>query len=332
MISNYINHIFFCLDASGSMRHLADQVIKVFDLQIAHLAITSKEIDQETRVSCYVFADDVQCLFYDMDVLRVPSIKGYYQPDGQTNLIGATIQAIEDLKKTPQLYGQHAMLGYVLTDSAHNVRGFTPADLKSVLNALPDNFTIGCLVPDATAIHEAKKCGFEINSIQKWDLNAKGLSEAGEVMRQATDNFMRARATGVRSTKNLFDLNAANLTTAKIKNNLQELSPKDYDILNVRKEGPIKEFVESWIKTGYVVGSAYYALTKPEKIQASKNICIQNKKSGKVYTGDAARDLLSLPAYEVKVNPADFGEFVIYCQSTSTNRKLVAQTQLIVMK
>jgi hypothetical protein len=67
---NYINHVALVLDASSSMSHLSRKVVDVADQQIAYLARRSRELDQETRVTVYVFADKVECVIYDKDVLR----------------------------------------------------------------------------------------------------------------------------------------------------------------------------------------------------------------------------------------------------------------------
>jgi len=41
--------------------------------------------------------------------------------------------------------------------------------------------------------------------------------------------------------------------------------------------------------------------------------------------------LLGLPDYEVKVNPAATPDFTIFIQSTSVNRKLLADTNLLIL-
>lgn len=58
---NYINHVALVLDASSSMSRLSGKVIEVADQQIAYLARRSRELDQETRVTVYVFANKVEC-------------------------------------------------------------------------------------------------------------------------------------------------------------------------------------------------------------------------------------------------------------------------------
>src|SRR6478736_3792709 len=94
---NKIDHIAIVVDASGSMAHLARDVVKVVDSQIAYLAQRSKDLDREVRVSVYTFDDTVKCVIFDKDVLRMPSIASLYRIGGLTALIEATMKSQEDL-------------------------------------------------------------------------------------------------------------------------------------------------------------------------------------------------------------------------------------------
>jgi len=333
VISNNINHVVLILDASSSMGSFAADVVRVFDNQIQHLATRSKEMGQETRVSVYTFADKVSCLIYDRDVLRLPSLASHYRAQGNTALVDGVLTAIDDLRKTPEMYGDHAFLAFCLTDGEENRSVYKPADLSDTLKTLPDNWTVAALVPNAMGAHECKRAGFSVDNISIWNTSsAKGVEEAGDVIRVATDSFMRARATGVRSTKNLFSMDTSKLSTSAVKSNLKELSPHDYMLLPVSRKVAIKDFVESWTKEPYRVGAGYYTISKPEKVQAGKQVCIQHKLTGKVYAGAAARQLLGLPDHEVKVEPAAHPDYSILVQSQSVNRWLVPGTNLLVMK
>jgi hypothetical protein len=330
--NNYINHVVFVLDRSGSMENLRNNVVSVFDDQVKYLAKRSQELDQETRVSTYLFSEDAECLTYDKDCLRLPSLKSYYDPEGGTGLIDATLLAIEDLEKTATLYGDHAFLIYVLTDGEENRSSKTAADLSKRIKNLPENWTLGVLVPNKNGVAEAKRFGFPEQNVQIWETTGKGLDKANEVIKKATNNFFVNRSKGIKGTKSLFDLDLTGVSSKVIKNKLDELKANEYELLPVQREKDIKSFVESWIKTPYVKGSSYYQLTKPETIQNYKQICIQEKSNGKVYSGQSARELLGLPDYEIKVSPANFGKYDIFVQSTSSNRKLMPGTKLIVLK
>lgn len=327
---NYINHIALVLDASGSMMSHASELIKVADNQIEYLARRSKELDQETRVTVYSFnySHNIQCLIYDKDVLRMPSIVGMYHPEGQTALIDATLLALNDLSMTPEKYGEHAFLIYVLTDGKENDSRTGSSILSSRLKNLPDHWTLAAFVPDQTGVFEAKKFGFLKDNISVWDTTSStGVSEAGEKIRQATEVFMTNRTLGIRGSRNLFTLATPSLKTVSEK--LTNLHFGQYRIFEVDQTGRIDEFVERKLRRAYQLGEAYYQLTKPEVIQATKKIAIFAKSN--VYTGSKARKLLGLPDYNVKVRPADFPDYEIFVQSTSVNRKLIEGTKLLVL-
>lgn len=329
MKQNYINHIVFVLDGSGSMRDLVTTVEKVFTNQIAYLAQRSTELDQETRVSIYIFDEKVECLIYDKDVMRLPKIQSYAR--GMTALLDATKLALDDLADTPQKYGDHAFLVYVLTDGQENASRHTAANLKKHIENLADNWTLAVLVPDQNGVHESKKFGFPANNISVWSTTSKGVEEVGNNIRKATESFMNSRSQGVRGTRNLFELDTSNLTMTTVKGHLQELKLDQYHLYPVQRDSAIKDLVEAWSQQSYRKGSAYYLLTKTEEIQGYKQLCVQHKTTGKVYSGVEARQMLGLPTYTVKVGPDTNADFDIFVQSTSTNRKLLAGTKVIVL-
>lgn len=334
--TNKINHIAFVIDKSGSMDRLTDKVVAVFDKQIARLARRSQELDQETRVSVYLFDNTTQCVVYDKDVLRLPSLKDVYHASGGTALLDATGKAIEDLGKTPELYGEHSFLVYVLTDGEENSsRAYSPSKLSKTIANLPDHWTFAAFVPDQNGVHEAKGFGFPKDNISVWSATGKGLEDAGEHMFKATDNFMENRAKGVRGTRSLLSFDTSGVTKKAVKANLDALKATEYSIHHVRKTdagSQIRDFVEKVTKKPYRQGSAYYQLTKKENVQSRKNICLREDSTGKIYTGDAVRDMLGLPAHEVRVEPTDHPQFTFFVQSTSVNRKLVDGTCVIVIK
>lgn len=332
MSQNYINHIAFVLDASGSMYRHKNSLIKVADAQIANLAQRSKELNQETRVTVYTFASRPQCIIYDKDVLRLPSIAQHYQTGGNTALIDATLLSLTDLKETPEKYGDHSFLVFVLTDGQENASQATAAILKAALNGLPDHWTVATLVPDALSKHEAKRFGFAPDNIAVWDATTQqGLEEAVQRISTATDSYMTARATGVRGTRSLFStapsvVNKQTVSAAGLK----ELDPDKFFLVPVPQVSVIKDFVES---TGrrYELGRTFYQLVKRESIQPNKNIAVVEKKTAKVFMGREARQLIGLPDVEVRVSPDHNPEFEIYVQSTSVNRKLPAHSRILLL-
>lgn len=333
MIQNFINHIALVVDASGSMSPLAKKTVEVFDKEIAYLKSRSIELNQETRVSVYLFQSTVECLVFDMDVMRMSSLRQYYNVNGATALIDGTMKAIHDMERLPTMYGDHAFLVYVLTDGEENAsRSFRPDHLKQTIGRLPENWTIAVMVPDQRGTHEAKKFGFSAGNIGIWDTSERGVESVGQNFRASMDTFMANRAKGVRGTRSFFSTDMAGVDINTVKQNLEEMSNRSYEIYPVSVTSEIRPFVESATGKPYAKGNAYYELIKGETIQSYKQIVVQNKKSGKCFGGANARRLLGLPDYDVRVSPGDHGDWFIYVQSTSVNRKLLPNSKVLVIK
>ncbi|MFF3216899.1 VWA domain-containing protein [Streptomyces sp. NPDC002886] len=340
---NYINHVALVLDASSSMSHLSRKVVDVADQQIAYLARRSGELDQETRVTVYVFADKVECVVYDKDVLRMPSLKQLYRTGGMTALLAASLKSQRELAQTAQLYGDHSFLTFVLTDGQENASHRSPdapsKDPRALVKAVAemiekqeDNWTLAVLVPDQMGKREAMQCGFPKENIAIWDATStQGLEEAGQVIKEATEKFMVGRAKGIRGSRAVFSTGAEVVNKDTIEAaGLTPADPSEYQLIPVARDAAIREWV---VESGhtYKTGGAFYQLSKAEKIQAKKQIAVLEKKTDRVYTGPQARALLGLPAVEARVKPDHNDEFTIFVQSTSVNRKLVSNTRLLLM-
>lgn len=346
----YINHVALLLDESSSMQQRRGKLVEVVDAEIRNLAEQSRRLNQETRVTVYAFADDVRCLVYDRDVLRLPSVAAHYRPSGMTALLDATGKAIEDLEKTAQLYGDHAFLLYLFTDGMENrSRRFGPEGLRRRLDGLAENWTAAGFVPDQAGERYLRSFGFPAGNVARWDATTDaGVADGVAVMSAATTSFMTARASGVRGSKTLLAGGADQVNAqARKAAGLRVVPKSDYSLINVTEYSTdagtpgvleIRPFVEHYTRAPYRTGSAFYQLhtvlggTKTaEKIQPQKKIMVRDRKSGRVYAGAAARQLLGLPDnVEVRVKPEDNPKYQIFVQSTSVNRKLVAGTKLLV--
>jgi hypothetical protein len=340
---NYINHVALVLDASSSMSHLSRKVVEVADQQIAYLARRSRELDQETRVTVYVFADKVECVIYDKDVLRMPSLKQLYRVGGMTALLAASLKSQRELAQTAQLYGDHSFLTFVLTDgqenASHRCADAPSRDPRELVEAVAemirtqqDNWTLAVLVPDQMGKREAMQCGFPKDNIAIWDATSThGLEEAGQVIQEATEKFMVGRTKGIRGSRSVFSTGAKAVNKDTIEAaGLAPVDPSKYQLIPVARDAAIREWV---VESGhtYRTGGAFYELSKSEKIQARKQIAVLEKKTDRVYTGPEARALLGLPDVDVRVKPDHNDDFTIFVQSTSVNRKLVSNTRLLLM-
>lgn len=327
---NYINHVALVLDESSSMLRLKNKTIEVSDKIVSFLATKSEEMSQETRATVYTFAYTPKCVYFDMDVLRLPSIKNDYRPDGMTALVDATMLAISDLKQTATMYGDHAFVVYVVTDGVENQStNSNLINIKRTIDSLGENWTMAVLVPDAGGKQHALKYGFPEGNIAIWNANSvEGVAAVGKQIEQATSTFMTNRTAGVRGTKSLFE-------NVKVERLFMPTTEK-YMFINVtspptgQPDWSIKEFMQA--KMGfYSIGSAFYELVKPEKVQASKRVAILDKSTDTVYIGDEARAMIGLPNEEVRLHPESHPKYQLFVQSKSVTRKLPTGSKVLVL-
>jgi hypothetical protein len=356
---NLINHVAFVLDGSGSMQPHKRDVISVFDGQIAWLAKRSQELDQETRVTVYVFDNRVECVIFDKDVLRLPSIKDLYWVRNSTALRDATIKSQQDLAKAYTEYGDHAFMTFVITDGKENASVNSHRTLAELLSKQPENWTVAALVPNMRGKLDAQAHGFPQGNIEVWDINStSGIAEVGEKIQAATDSYMTSRASGVRGSKTLFAGSAQQVNAATVQAaGLSALDPDRFFLIPVASDGTIEvkqagkptrakpngtacvvisDFVRS---TGrpYELGKGFYELVKSEKIDPQKQVAVVERATSKVYVGREARKLIGLDdtARRVRPMPKDSSgspPFKIFVQSTSVNRLLPLYTQLLLLK
>lgn len=362
------NNVFFVIDESGSMDDLSDAVVKVFDGQIAWLAKLSQDMDQETRVTVFTIGGHgVKCVTFDTDVLRLPSLKGNYVPGGGTPLLEGVWRAVEDLRKLPQMYGDHAFLGFAITDGDENQSQLPgvgvyhgPAGkadfMRKLFAGLDDNWTVAALVPSVHGKVLAKNFGFPGGNITIWDATSvKGLEDAAQEMKAATRSFYEGRAAGTRSTNTLF---ANQVTQAQVAaSNLKPVDPDAFMIIpvalastsslgyvipkkSITKKNPngikhveIMPFIQETGRT-YVAGQAYYELVKSEKFEANKKVALIHRQTKKVYVGEEAKALIGLTGTSTRIrpNPVGKGDYDIFVQSTSVNRHLPLGTRVLIFK
>lgn len=331
-----INHVALVIDDSGSMTGLKRKTIEVIDKQVAMFAKTGKAKDQETRLTILTFGSQVDEQAFDREPSRVPDARSYYYANqASTCLIDGTYEAIEKLREIRQGKSEdHSFLVYVITDGIENSSRRSRTELIDLINGLNDDWTVAAIVPNAYAQSQCKSYGIPAGNIEIWETTEQGMEEVGSTIGATYSGYAAMRSSGVKSSKKLFEFKSV-LNKKDVAGKLEPVPAKEYQTLLVRKydDGKaIKDFVEKMTGEAYRVGSAYYQLSKPEIIQGSKTIAVIEKSTGRMYSGNDARPTLGLPNYDVKVAPADFDKFDVFVQSTSTNRKLVQGTSLVVFK
>lgn len=336
-----INHVALVLDASGSMGHLREAVKNLFRQQIADLARTSKEMNQETRVTVYTFSDsaDIKCLAYDCDVLRMPEVASGYVITGSTALVDAAGVAIEDLEKTAQLYGDHSFLVYIVTDGGENAsRCFSSSEVKELVQKHKDDWTIAALVPNQYGVEYCRDyLGIAPGNTRIWEATQEGIKKVSEVIRTSSAGYMDARSKGVKSVDNLFDLSEKGVAKAVQAGALEEIPERHYAVARITgdKHRRIDDVVQDVLGFPYSVGTCYYQLggrkdRNYEDIQYHKDIAIRHKDTLKVYRGPVARKMIGIDTNNtVRLTPLDNPDYDVFIQSTSTNRSIYPGTDLI---
>jgi hypothetical protein len=180
--------------------------------------------------------------------------------------------------------------------------------------------------------------GIPEGNILEWNTSARGLEVAAQQTKEAYKEFATNRSLGIKSTTkffaNLADVSIADIKTFAANGQLVDISNEvKYFTVGANDAGEqIRTFVEAQLGgMPMAKGAAFYQLVKTEpKVQANKRIAIRNKTTGAVYAGDAARQMLALPLLgTVRLAPDELGDFEVYIQSTSVNRKLDKNTKLL---
>lgn len=318
-----VNHVALVLDASASMGMHEKRVPEVADQLIRDLALASEDKRQETRATVYLFGEEtVECLVFDMDVMRLPSIKDLYHVlHENTALIDATLISQHDLASTSTIYGEHAFLTYVITDGDEN-RSFrygygknrVLADaLRSGSLAAADTFarsatrrmandrrdpartlansTIAWVVPDRSGRAYVERLGAPTGNVIEWNVNdTNALLDVGQQIKAATMTFMDNRTKGVLRSANVFgtgeeNVNAQTVGQAVAAKALTPIDPSNFVIIE-NTTGIRAEMADLARSHNYkyVNGTCYYGFWKTENVQPQKSIIIRRRSTGEVYT------------------------------------------------
>lgn len=219
-----------------------------------------------------------------------------------------------------------------VTDGAENAsRRYSAFKIAEKIKQLQatDRWTFVFRVPRGYSRHLIN-LGIPAGNILEWDQTEKGVEVATVATTQAFETYYSGRTRGVTSTRGFYSTDLAGVSKQTIKAKLVDISSQ-VQFFNVTREEQIRPFVESRIGGSMLKGGAFYQLTKKEdEVQDYKMIAIRDKKTGSVYSGVEARNILGLPHFgTVKVAPGNHGNYDIFIQSTSVNRKLVPGTQLM---
>lgn len=337
------------LDCSGSMRHLRAATVQAFNARIEVLKNLAQQYNQDVYVSLLTFGTKAyqnQYTNVPLSLMQPLTVNSYNPNDASTALLDGVGAAIERCKQV--LRGNDdAFLIEVITDGGENSsvkyddgrnsanNWLRPIHAKKSLPALIAEchrngfYTIVFQVPRGEKAGLHHKFAIPLDNINEWETTEVGTHEAEQKTSGGLLNYMSLRATGAKMSQTFYkDVDLSQVSTRDLQK-CTDLSHK-FRMLTVDKECVIKEFVESKTGKPFVIGSAYYQLTKEELIQPTKEIAIMEKGKHTVWGGQEARKVLGLVAgANNKVNPYNMGKYVAFIKSTSVNRILVRGTRLL---
>lgn len=348
-----VNRIAILLDASSSIQDsgLTSSIIKYYNEQIGAIKQKAYETKQATYISVYAFGgvdpnrrryQSVGCMFQGNERVKTLQKDAWYEqalfltpenfkPYGDTPMIDCIIQAIDDLSfHQPDDLHDLSYLVMVMTDGMENdSQSFRKNNIKGIIEEKigTDRWTFTYAGPDS-AKYQLNRYGISTGNFLAWDQTVAGVDEMSQTVKGSTLNYMAARSVGVRSTKEFFSTNLTGIDPTAIKS-LSNQNNK-FRRLAVTEDIPISDFMNRQIGAAYQISRGFYELTKPEDVQPHKEMVIVSKTTGQIYGGNDARGLLKLPTdREFRVRPGDHGDYKVFIQSTSMNRKLIQDTEFL---
>lgn len=333
------NYVGISLDTSMSMRNIALYAGRDFNTQVDAIKEGADEYGIDTVVSVVHCGDrnsDVSRVVTNSSIGAVKHIPDgkYDTPGGATPLFKSIEELITVLESVPDANDPGvAFILQIITDGGENV--YNQTQIRRVVQKMhtlmrTDRWTFSFRVPRGEA-RGLVALGIPPGNILEWDQTEKGVAAASATTKSAFKGYYAKRATGAGSTDKFY-ADLSTVTLSEVKAALVDISKEvDVYVVGAANDGvQIRDFVEAQ-GVPFQKGCAFYELSKTETVQDYKEIAIRDKVKGAVYSGAAARDLLGVPHYgDVKLAPGQHGQYEIFVQSTSVNRKLVKGTNLMI--
>lgn len=326
------NSIFLLLDESGSMNPIRDQTVNTVNDVVQSLKVGSLASGQNTEFTLVRFNSEIKPSTKTLIEWVKPLGRMDYMPGSSTRLFDAVGHTLTDALRSDD--GVTSYVVNVVTDGedmgSHQFNSNQVVNLIKKAQAT-DRFTIVFLVPPGYKNRLCQDFDIPTGNVQEWEATEKGVRGAGSSLQSGYSNYFVTRSAGGTSTKSFFTTDLSKVKSSDVKRSCQNMT-NNVEVAQVKAEIDIATFVE---KKGYkyTKGSAFYQLTKDEKVQSFKNIMLMEKGKSDVYGGDKTRDLLGLPSgQEVLVKPGNHANWDVFIQSTSANRKLVRGTNLLIVK
>lgn len=333
-------YVGFSRDHSGSMRNIAHLAARDYNDQLATIKQVAQQNDQDIIVSVVTIGVGSQPIVgrevvnSNVHVLKPMAENAYAADAHATPMIDSVFELIKIMRAAPDANDPNvSFMVMITTDGQENVSRGRGRELAALMRQLQatDRWTFAFRVP-RNGVRELAALGITGVSVLEWDQTAQGVKASTEANVEAFTEYFHARKSGVKSTRKFY-ANLEDVDIEQLQKQLVDISDQVtlYDVLPGEVGGQIRDVVEAKIGKAMVKGGAFYQLVKTEpKVQDNKRIAIRDRSTGVVFAGDAARAMLALPKIgTVRLAPDELGDFDVFIQSTSVNRKLDANTQLL---
>lgn len=333
-------HVQLVIDRSGSMRGQRwDAAREALVAQIATLHEESAKRDLPTDVGLVMFDTRLDALAAaPLDAGTRTRLLGFFDnhpPDGYTALLDAAARGIKEAEAAVASYPGDAGLVLVLTDGEENSSRLSTSRAAVARACAPDHRVSVAFIGPASMIAQVARYGVPEGNCQVWEGGAAELDTIRRDTLPATiQAYYGARGLGMVTNStttrggNLFVTQAAHIDPSAVAAHAAALVPRK--VIHVAREEAIREVVERATRRPYIIGEAYYQLMKAETVQANKALILRSKADGTYHAGAGVRAMLGLPGHDVRVKPGNHGDWDIFVQSTSVNRKLVRGTDVVV--
>ena len=174
-----LTEVICILDASGSMNHLADDVVGGYNAFIDQ----QKEDKGQTKVTLVTFDQDIQTRYENIDVNEVKSLtKADYMMGGCTSLldaIGITLTTVgKRLAATPEEQRPSKVIVMINTDGAENSsKEYTRKQIKEMVKEQTDKYSWQFLFSGANidSVTEAESLGISKDFAVNYSYDSSGV-------------------------------------------------------------------------------------------------------------------------------------------------------------
>ena len=333
------NYIGISRDHSGSMMSIRKAAMRDYNETIQLLQETTTELGQDTIVSVvncgYGRYARVNIDTENKPIHSIQKMSNYPADAGGTPLFDSVGELIRIFEESPDANNPNvSFLVMAVTDGEENAsRTYTANMLNAKIKQLQatDRWTFVFRVPKGYKSKLVSYFGVPEGNVFEWDQTDRGVQEATQATKEAFTAYYGGLQSGVKSTTKFYT-NLKDVDINEIKKSLVDVSSQIqiWHVDTAAEGNNIRDYCNNKLGGGWKKGAAFYLLVKPEReVQDYKKIIIRSKQTQQMYSGDNARDLLGLPKYGTcRVVPGDHGDYEIFIQSTSVNRKLPIGTTL----